>query len=516
MRIASLFVSFAIASTSIAQCIGWFPAPWAPLRPDPTGHEYPERSMFIDLATEGPSEVVMLHLGAGNHSADSFNSGPNAYIDSGNGWQLFGTFSPFGTFTSLRIDQAAAYRGEIIVSGSFGSVNGVAATNIARWDGTNWHSLAEGLPGVVTNIVVYQDQLFANGYFGAKRWNGSAWSDATLFVPQTGAQFSIRPIFLREYMGGLVTVWEQVSVARWTTDHWEPLFSANSATNPLVDYMEVAGDRIAFGCYYSPGSRFPNLALFDGTTYRSCCTLCWANGWGGGSVSHPRDIDGDGTLDLLASVSSETYCTGCPGGYRRESASLMSLNNATNFEPSTFQSIPGVNPLYCRFKRYGDYLGSGYQWISGYPYFNFGPRNQSITHPNRDAIFSSTVTNVPQVVNYTWTRNAIPLQDGPTPHGSVISGAHTSRLTIQLPTAFDAGAYSLTVENPGCQTATSLAAYLSVCLADFNSDAVADFFDYLDFVQAFADNSAAADFNADGITDFFDYLDFVAAFSVGC
>ncbi len=54
------------------------------------------------------------------------------------------------------------------------------------------------------------------------------------------------------------------------------------------------------------------------------------------------------------------------------------------------------------------------------------------------------------------------------------------------------------------------------CNADFNNDAVVDFFDYLDFVVAFADGLIAADFNADSVVDFFDYLDFVQAFSGGC
>ncbi len=54
------------------------------------------------------------------------------------------------------------------------------------------------------------------------------------------------------------------------------------------------------------------------------------------------------------------------------------------------------------------------------------------------------------------------------------------------------------------------------CLADFNSDSIVDFFDYLDFVAAFADNLPTADFNADTVVDFFDYLDFVQAFSNGC
>lgn len=54
------------------------------------------------------------------------------------------------------------------------------------------------------------------------------------------------------------------------------------------------------------------------------------------------------------------------------------------------------------------------------------------------------------------------------------------------------------------------------CPADFNADGGIDFFDYLDFVDAFSSNDPSADFNQDGSIDFFDYLDFVDAFSIGC
>ncbi len=54
------------------------------------------------------------------------------------------------------------------------------------------------------------------------------------------------------------------------------------------------------------------------------------------------------------------------------------------------------------------------------------------------------------------------------------------------------------------------------CPSDFNHDGIVDFFDYLDFVQAFAANDPASDFNNDAVIDFFDYLDFVQAFSSGC
>ncbi len=74
----------------------------------------------------------------------------------------------------------------------------------------------------------------------------------------------------------------------------------------------------------------------------------------------------------------------------------------------------------------------------------------------------------------------------------------------------------------GGATAGSIAAFDNIsvvaagCAADFNGDQVVDFFDYLDFVQAFSANEPSADFNGDTVIDFFDYLDFVQAFSAGC
>jgi hypothetical protein len=54
------------------------------------------------------------------------------------------------------------------------------------------------------------------------------------------------------------------------------------------------------------------------------------------------------------------------------------------------------------------------------------------------------------------------------------------------------------------------------CPADFNNNQSVDFFDYLDFVAAFAAEEPSADFNGDGMIDLFDYLDFVLALDRGC
>ncbi|MDX2147784.1 MAG: hypothetical protein SFZ23_09710 [Planctomycetota bacterium] len=51
------------------------------------------------------------------------------------------------------------------------------------------------------------------------------------------------------------------------------------------------------------------------------------------------------------------------------------------------------------------------------------------------------------------------------------------------------------------------------CPGDFNNDGQVDFFDYLDFSNAFSVEDPSADFNNDGQVDFFDFLDYAAAFS---
>lgn len=56
----------------------------------------------------------------------------------------------------------------------------------------------------------------------------------------------------------------------------------------------------------------------------------------------------------------------------------------------------------------------------------------------------------------------------------------------------------------------------SSCPADFNCDSLVDLSDYLDFVQAFANDNPFADFNQDSTIDFFDYLDYLQAFTAGC
>ena len=115
-------------------------------------------------------------------------------------------------------------------------------------------------------------------------------------------------------------------------------------------------------------------------------------------------------------------------------------------------------------------------------------------------------------MSFHWTKDGTEILDD---DAGRITGLGTNQLRvndIQLP---DAGHYVLIARN-SCGEASSFDLGLRVCNANINCDALVDFFDYLDFVDAFSSMDPLADFNNDQSIDFFDYLDFVDAFSSGC
>jgi hypothetical protein len=92
----------------------------------------------------------------------------------------------------------------------------------------------------------------------------------------------------------------------------------------------------------------------------------------------------------------------------------------------------------------------------------------------------------------------------------------TPDVTVPWHPYFAATAVFSSFENTALTPDSNTLLQPAPCPADFNGDYSVDFFDYLDFVNAFSQGNPAADFNADNTIDFFDYLDFVDAFSTGC
>jgi len=81
------------------------------------------------------------------------------------------------------------WKGDVYAGGSFSFAGGNDAEGIAKWDGTMWSAVGDGVSGYVSALVPIGEYLYAGGDFdgaassrkGLKRWDGSSWSDINDF-----------------------------------------------------------------------------------------------------------------------------------------------------------------------------------------------------------------------------------------------------------------------------------------------------------------------------------------------
>ena len=149
--------------------------------------------------------------------------------------------------------------GTVVVGGSFANAGTTAAVNVAAWDGTAWSAFGDGLPGEsvghgVGALVTHQGQLVASGTFaslpdaegaGVARWTGSAWETVGngLFSP-----YSFSPV----YALSLVSIGDVLFVSghnlRVTAEAEDTklvVFRDDAWSAPLGELTDLAEDMIA-------------------------------------------------------------------------------------------------------------------------------------------------------------------------------------------------------------------------------------------------------------------------------
>ncbi len=138
------------------------------------------------------------------------------------------------------------YQGDLIVGGAFTSIGGVSARGIARFDGTGWSALGNGLPGIAVNTAVEIDgDLYAGGNFtpgtgavsqGIARWDGAQWNALGSGIGGEGKSLLLDPRGDRLWVGGTFLQAggkPSIHVAQW------------SLTDPLVGITFCLGDEPA-------------------------------------------------------------------------------------------------------------------------------------------------------------------------------------------------------------------------------------------------------------------------------
>ena len=178
-------------------------------------------------------------------------------------------------------DVAIDGQGNVYLGGEFGAVGTVVANNVAKWDGESWLPLSSGIDGVVTDLEIIGNELYAvwgsTSHDGGTRilmWDGQSWT-------LVGEEFDDRVLTLASsgtdlYAGGLFTSVGGVSanhIARWDGSSWAPV--GDGVDGPL-QVLEVADGIIYAAEDLGPGSP-ANIVRWDGSQWSTLGAE--VNGW---------------------------------------------------------------------------------------------------------------------------------------------------------------------------------------------------------------------------------------------
>ena len=241
---------------------------------------------------------------------DSYLSGlvhALAYYDDGNGPALF-------------------------VGGNFNAVNGIPASNIARWDGKQWAEVGGGIAGIsVYALNVFelsgQAELYASGNFssaggspadGTARWDGESWtamSNGTwgswdLAVVDDGSGPALYGA------GGYLNELDQyTSLIRWDGAIWSGIYSGkyngvSGGIFAMTTFDDGQGPALYVGGYLESAGSMPanHIARWDGQEWS-------ALGEGVNDVVRAMVVYDDGSGPALYVGGNFTTAGGQPANY---------------------------------------------------------------------------------------------------------------------------------------------------------------------------------------------------------
>lgn len=230
---------------------------------------------------------------------------------------------------------AALYAG-----GGFSTAGGVAVNMLAKWDGSNWAPLGNGMNSFLIKVLaleVFDDgngaALYAGGFYtlGASarviaKWDGVSWTalgsgvngsvlSLTVFDDGSGAALYVGGNFTKA--GGLLVNY----IARWDGSTWASLGNGmNNAVRAIAGFDDGNGLRLfAGGGFVTAGGGTVNgIAKWDGTNWTTLDTGVY------GSVFALKVFDDGGGGEVLFA-----------GGYFA-TASGLGANNMANWDGSNW------------------------------------------------------------------------------------------------------------------------------------------------------------------------------------
>ena len=201
----------------------------------------------------------------------------------GRNWSALGSgISAAGQAMVFRI--AFGTNDDVYAGGAFTSAGGIAATNIARWNGANWSPLGGGVNSSVIAIAINGNQVYVGGQItnaggvstkGLARWDGTSWSSVGGGV-EAGTNTCVYALLLDGndlYVGGNFTHAGGQTInriAKWDGTNWSALGSGiTGATNAFVRTMIKSGTNLFVAGYFTNagGVTVSNIARWDGANW---------------------------------------------------------------------------------------------------------------------------------------------------------------------------------------------------------------------------------------------------------
>jgi len=474
-------------------------------------------------------------------------------------WKAMGAGMTGGSPSTSVVAVAVLPNGDVVAGGRFSTAGSAAVNNIARWNGSTWLPVDQGLNDTVLSLAVTSDgELIAGGFFTASgaielnriaRWNGVAWTPLGTGLSGTteAAQASVGSIAVSPngdiiaggdffFSGGTPVN----RLARWNGSQWSALGDGFTASGSVVSEVITLlnGDVIVGGDFSFAGpTPVSNIARWDGTSWSALGKGLDGSVYGlalmadggiaaggrftGSGMVNPVPVSRVARWDGSSWLAMGTGMTGSIQDIRVTTLAIL-----TNGELAA-----GGNFLYADGK-----LSAGVsRWsIDPSPRIAIKPLESTIEAGEQLIVHAAPASGYTNV-SFQWQRNGVDIVDGPggasTDGGTVLgsSGVLNSPtagrpliLTVTGAQTSDTGEYSVVLMN-SCGSSNSAALQVvRGCAADLNGDNLVDDADFVFFVGAYTilDCSDAAmpagcpaDLDGSGLVNDFDFVMFVMEYN---
>lgn len=170
----------------------------------------------------------------------------------------------------------------LYLGGSFGSIDGVVAGSIARWDGSAWHAVSGMHAGRIHALAKYGDEIAMGGIIGSADskparglvfYGPAGWRTIPAEDWLSGPGYSVTTWNDKLVVGGALSGAGDTparGIAAWDGSEWQSLGDGVGIPPPL-GMTEYMGDLIVVGNLTSAGdATVSGVARWDGTT--ASCT----------------------------------------------------------------------------------------------------------------------------------------------------------------------------------------------------------------------------------------------------